>query len=123
MDSENKINDLKHRLLEEKIETMNSKMHEGFYSIKTTITKGFELQNAENKRQNDISKIQRDNILAEQKRTNGRITRLEEVTSVIKLMRQNKKITGLVLYAVYNILEISTIENVLSIYKWIKLMI
>lgn len=118
-----KINDLKHKLLEEKIETMNSKMHSGFAVIETAINKGFELLKAENKRQNDTSTIQRNNILAEQKRTNARVTELEEVTSTIRLMRKNKAFTGLVFFAIYNILEISTIENVLNIYKWIKLMI
>lgn len=123
MPENKKISDLEHQLIKKDVEEIKFKMHEGFSSIDKSIKLGFELIRSENKRDNDISNIQRKNILAEQKKTNGRVTKLEKVTSVLSLIRENKKIAGLVLYAIYNILEVSTIENVVNIFKWIKLMI
>lgn len=120
---EKKISDLEHQLLKKDIEEIKNKMYAGFSSVSEAIKSGFELIRSENKRDNDVSNVQRENILAEQKKTNGRVTKLEKVTSLLALMRENKKVSGLVIYAIYNILEVSTIENVLNIYKWIKLMI
>ena len=123
MSDKQKIDDLEHELLEEKIESMNIKIHEGFLSINSTIEKGFELINAESKRQADISNLKRDEILKEQKLTNGRVKELEKVTSIIKFMREHRKISALIFYAVYNILQIATPENIIKAYQWIKLMI
>lgn len=120
---EKKISDLEHQLLKKDIEEIKNKMYAGFSSVSEAIKSGFDLIRSENKRDNDVSNIQRENILAEQKKTNGRVTKLEKVTSVLALMRENKKISGLVIYAIYNILEVTTIDNVLNIFKWIKLMI
>ena len=71
----------------------------------------------------EVIGIQLENILTEAKKTNGRITALEEVTSVIKFMINNKKIAILVFYALYNILNYTTVENALRIIQWIRLMI
>lgn len=131
---EKKVSDLEHSLIKKDIEKLNNRVSEGFSSVSNAIKSGFDLIRSENKRNIDllraenkhdtkVSNIQRDNILAEQKKTNGRVKALEKVTSVLSLMRENKKITGLVLYSVYNILEISTIDNVMKVFQWIKLMI
>ena len=118
-----KIDDLEHQLIQKDIQEVTFKMHEGFSSIHTTITKGFELMDAENKRQNDISNIQRTEILRRQDLTNGRVKDLEKVTSIVKFMRENTKMSALIFYAVYNILQVATPANIIKAYQWIKLII
>lgn len=123
MSDKEKIDDLEHELLEEKIETMNSKMHSGFELLGNIINDGFEKIRIENKAQNDASNVQRKEILKKQDITNGRVKALEKVTSKLKFLQENKKIAILVFYAIYNILEITNIENALKIIQWIRLVI
>ena len=118
-----KISDLEHEVILTRVDMLEVKIHEGFGAIAKSIQANFDIYRAENKAENKASAIQRDAILSEQKRTNGRVTKLEEVTSVIKFMKENRTVTGLIFYAVYNILNVSSIENAINIYKWIKLMV
>ena len=116
MENRKRIEDLEHKLLEEK-------MHSGFELLKNTINEGFAKIRLENEAQNKASIVQREEILEKQDITNGRVKALEKVTSTIKFLQENKKIAFLVFYAIYNILEVTTVENLAKAYQWIKLMI
>ena len=125
--SEKKVDDLKHELLEEKIETINSKVHSGFGNISdklefivNTLTSKFEELRTETKAQNQISFIQREEIIKKQDVTNGRVKTLEAVTSSLKYLQDNKKMAGLIFYAIYNMLQHLSISNLFKIYQWIQ---
>jgi hypothetical protein len=68
----------------------------------------------------DVIGEQLNGILAQAKKTNGRVTRLEDITNVLDVMQRNKWLTVLVIYAIYNLLELTTIDNVL---KFIRIII
>ena len=68
----------------------------------------------------DVMGDQLNGILVQAKKTNGRVTKLEEVTNVLDVMQRNKWLTVLVIYAIYNLLELTTIDNVL---KFIRIII
>ena len=64
--------------------------------------------------------VQYENILKEQKITNGRVTKQEKTTEVLRVMSEHKWLTGGFLYGIFNILQLMTIENIIS---WIKFFI
>ncbi len=120
MEDKKKIDDLEHELLRVEMSGLKSRMHEGFSSIEDTITKGFKLMEAENKRQNDISDIQRKQILKKQDLTNGRVTALEVVTTSLKYLQEHKKVAVLVFWGAYNALDWASVRTGIIIYEWIQ---
>lgn len=114
------ISDLEHALIESKITEMDSKMHEGFFSINKAITDEFKVLRVENKAFNNESVAERKEILKRQDLTNGRVKALEVVTSSWKFLQENKKIAALVFYAIYNMLQHLSVSNLFRLYQWIQ---
>lgn len=67
--------------------------------------------------ESEVRGIQLENILNEQKKTNGKIIKLEKTTEVLRVMSEHKWLTGGFLYGIFNILQLIKIENIIS---WIK---
>ena len=81
------------------------------------VESNFKILRAKGDAESEVRGIQLANILKEQKITNGRITKQEKTTEVLSIMSEHKWLTGGFLYGLFNILQLMTIENIIS---WIK---
>jgi len=115
--SAKEISDLEHEIIKKEIENISFKMNEGFGSIDKILKVHFDALATKNDTEAELVGLQLNNILTEQKRTNGRVTKLEDLTVVLRFLNENKKLTALLLYGIYNALSVATIENII---KWIK---
>ena len=113
-----KVSDLEHKLIKKEIENISFKMNEGFGTIDKMLKVHFDALRTKNDSEAEVTGMQLDAILVEQKRTNGRVTRQEQVTTVLSTMQNNKWLTALALYAIYNLLEVTTMANIIKIIKY-----
>ena len=116
MDSK-KISDLEHALLKKEIENISYKMHEGFSSIEAFIKAHFDALQIKNDSEAEVKGVQLNNILVEQKKTNGRVTKQEKITEIIRIMQDHKTFTALITYTLYNFLEAATVSNIWKLIK------
>lgn len=115
-----KGSDLEHKLIKKDIEQLSYKMHDGFLAISESLKMQFESLRIKSDAESEVKGQQLDAILAEQKKTNGRVKVLETVTSNLKYFKHNPKVALLVIYAIYNAYDYTTIKNGLLLLSWFK---
>ena len=113
-----KVSDLEHKLIKKEIEQISFKMNEGFGTIDKMLKVNFAALASKNDSEAEVIGIQLDAILVEQKKTNGRVTKQTEITKVLSTLQDNKWLTALALYAIYNLLEVTTMDNIIKIIKY-----
>ena len=84
------------------------------------VESNFKVLRAKGDAESEVRGRQLEEILTEQKKTNGRVRAQEKTTEVLRIMSEHKWLTGGFLYGIFNILQLMTIENIIS---WIKFFI
>lgn len=84
------------------------------------VESNFKIMRVKGDAESEVRGIQYEEILKEQKITNGRITVQEKTTEVIRIMVENKGYTFIFLYGLFNILQHLSISNIT---RWINLII
>lgn len=109
-----KVSDLEHDLIKKDIENLSFKISEAFGSIDKNLKSHFESMSVKN----EFISLQLKNVMAKQDLTNGRVNRQEDITRVLSTMQKNKWLTALLLYAIYNLLEVTTMDNIIKVIKY-----
>lgn len=108
-----KSKDLQHAGIEAMIKVMAADISVNFAEVEAN----FKVLRAKGDAESTVRGRQLEEILKEQKKTNGRIAKQEKTTEVLKVMSEHKWLTGGFLYGIFNILQLIKIENIIS---WIK---
>ena len=113
---ENKANDSEHASIEAMITTMAADITVNFEKVESN----FKVLRAKGEAESYVRGIQYEDILKEQKITNGRVTAQEKTTEVLRIMGKNKWLTGIFLYGLFNISQQLSIENII---RWINFLL
>jgi len=102
--------ELEHAGIQAQLVTMAADISINFSEIESN----FKILRAKGDAESEVRGIQLENILSEARKTNGRITKQEKTTEVLRIMSEHKWLTGGFLYGLFNILQLLTIENIIS---------
>lgn len=105
--------DLEHAGIQAQLKIMAADISVNFEKVESN----FKIIRAKGDAESFVRGRQYEEILKEQKITNGRVTKQEKTTEVLRVMSDHKWLTGGFLYGIFNILQLMTIENIIS---WIK---
>ena len=108
--------DLEHAGIQAQLATMAADISISFAQVEAN----FKTLRAKGDAESYVRGIQYENILKEQKITNGRIKIQEKTTEVLRIMSHHKWLTGVSLYGIFNILQITTVENIVK-WIWVRL--